>query len=102
MFSSFSFGAGELEGMKGAYVIVTLRLDFYIGTVECITYQVPVSRGTAGGMNMVSDWELEGGFGEMWLGVKDCWKSDVFRVGEAGHGRWWVDELGWKILMRLV
>lgn len=38
------------EGGRDLYVIVTLRFDFHIGRVECVTCHVPESQAGVGGL----------------------------------------------------
>ena len=40
------------EGLRGLYVIVTLRLDFHMGSVECVTYHVPASQADVGDVKL--------------------------------------------------
>lgn len=41
----------EVVGGRGLYVIVTFRLDFHMGRVECVTCHVPDSQDVVGGVN---------------------------------------------------
>ena len=63
MSSSLVADAGCLDTVEGAsaawesglYAIVTLRLDFHMGSVECVTCHVPKSQSMDGGVK-VGDW----------------------------------------------
>ena len=51
--SSLSVASCDMDGevgARGSYVIVTLRLDFHIGSVEWVTCHVPESQVGVGGV----------------------------------------------------
>lgn len=58
---------GEGGGGRGVYVMETLRLDFHIGRVECVTCHVPARKDGEGGV----------------------------KGKEVGWGRW-VEVVGWR------
>ena len=44
-------GVVAVAGEIGVYVITTLRLDFHIGRVECVTFQLPLRNDNGGSLN---------------------------------------------------
>lgn len=38
---------------SGVYVMHTLRLDFHMGSVECVTCQVPLRKDKGGAVNVL-------------------------------------------------
>jgi len=53
------------EGGRGVYLMRTLRFDFHMGRLECVTCQVSVSHSTVGRAKAVGAVALENVGGRM-------------------------------------
>jgi ferredoxin len=69
------------------YVIVTLRAFFHMGSVECVTCQVPVRKGRGGAMSAGdSEEEVLAEVEEMWEGARSVTDIVIVRIEEGSGG----------------